>query len=47
MDFVVGGRVSARGLPWDLIEIQQAGAQQRLRLRCAAGDMRGLEWDIL
>ncbi|HTB46083.1 MAG TPA: helicase-related protein [Acetobacteraceae bacterium] len=46
-DFVAGGRVSARGLPWDLIEVAQAGAQQRLRLRCASGDLRGLEWDIL
>jgi superfamily II DNA or RNA helicase len=47
MDFVAGGRVSARGLPWDLIEVAQVGAQQRLRLRCASGDLRGLEWDIL
>jgi len=47
MDFVAGGRVSARGLPWDLVEQEQIGAQQRLRLRCAAGDLRGLEWDIL
>ncbi len=47
MDFVAGSRVGARGLPWDLVEIAQVGAQQRLRLRCAAGDLRGLEWDIL
>jgi hypothetical protein len=47
MDFVAGNRVSARGLPWDLVEIEQAGAQQRLRLRCASGDLRGLEWDFL
>jgi hypothetical protein len=47
MDFMAGGRVSARGLPWDLVEIAQVGAQQRLRQRCAAGDLRGLEWDIL
>src|ERR1700728_1276438 len=47
MDFVAGGRVSARGLPWDLVEVGQVGAQQRLRLRCASGDLRGLEWDGL
>lgn len=47
MDFVAGNRVVARGLPWDLAEVAQVGAQQRLRLRCASGDLRGLEWDIL
>jgi len=47
MDFVAGIRVAARGLPWDLVEVAQVGAQQRLRLRCASGDLRGLEWDIL
>jgi superfamily II DNA or RNA helicase len=47
MDFVAGIRVAARGLAWDLVEVAQSGAQQRLRLRCASGDLRGLEWDIL
>ena len=47
MDFAAGNRVGARGLPWDLVEVTQVGAQQRLRLRCASGDLRGLEWDIL
>jgi hypothetical protein len=47
MDFVAGSRVSARGLPWDLVEVAQVGAQQRLRLRCVSGDLRGLEWDVL
>ena len=47
MDFVAGSRVGARGLPWDLVEVAQVGAQQRLRLCCASGDLRGLEWDIL
>ena len=45
MDFVAGVRVAARGLPWDLVEVCAVGAQQRLRLRCASGDLRGLEWE--
>ena len=45
--FVVGGRVSARGLTWDVIEVVSLGAQTRLHLRCAGGDLGGLEWDIL
>ena len=47
MQFAAGSRVGARGLAWDVVEAQQLGAQQRLRLRCAAVDLRGLEWDIL
>ena len=27
--------------------VAQLGAQTLLRLRCAAGDLRGLEWDLL
>src|SRR4051794_26426472 len=46
-EFVVGSRVSARGLAWDVTEIVALGAQTLLRLRCAAGDMAALEWDIL
>lgn len=47
MEFAVGNRVSARGLAWDVTEVTQLGAQQLLHLRCTAGDMSGLEWDIL
>ena len=47
MQFAAGSRVGARGLAWDVVEAQQLGAQQRLRLRCAGGDLPGLEWDIL
>jgi superfamily II DNA or RNA helicase len=47
MHFETGSRVAARGLAWDLVESEPLGAQQRLRLRCAAGDLRGLEWDVL
>lgn len=46
-EFVVGSRVSARGLTWDVTEIVPLGAQTLLRLRCATGDLDGLEWDIL
>src|ERR1700761_6066795 len=45
--FPVGSRVNARGLAWDVIEATALGAQTLLRLRCAGGDMAGLEWDIL
>ena len=45
--FAVGSRVGARGLAWDVIEVAPLGAQTLLRLRCAAGDLGGLEWDIL
>jgi superfamily II DNA or RNA helicase len=47
MEFAAGSRVGARGLAWDVVEVAQLGAQQLLRLRCAAGDLRGMEWDIL
>ncbi|HEY2616780.1 MAG TPA: helicase-related protein [Acetobacteraceae bacterium] len=45
--FAVGSRVSARGLAWDVIEVAPLGAQTLLHLRCAGGDLNGLEWDIL
>src|SRR6516162_9611317 len=45
--FAAGSRVSARGLAWDVIEVAPLGAQTLLRLRCAGGDLSGLEWDIL
>ncbi|HEY1936015.1 MAG TPA: helicase-related protein [Acetobacteraceae bacterium] len=47
MDFAPGVRVSARGLAWEVIETERLGAQQLLRLRCDAGDLRGLEWELL
>jgi superfamily II DNA or RNA helicase len=47
MDLSVGSRLRARGLVWDVLESEPIGAQQRLRLRCAAGDLCGLEWDLL
>lgn len=37
----------ARGLAWDVLAIEQLGPQQLVRLRCAAGDLRGLQWDFL
>ena len=42
-----GSRVSAHGLAWDVMEVVPLGAQTLLRLRCADGDMSGLEWDLL
>jgi superfamily II DNA or RNA helicase len=47
-----GVRVAARGLEWDVVNADpppdQTGlSQQRVRLCCAAGDLVGLEWDIL
>ena len=45
--FAVGNRVSVRGLAWDVIEVAPLGAQTLLRLRCAGGDLGGLEWDTL
>ena len=45
--FAAGSRVSARGLAWDVIEVAPLGAQTLLRLRCADGDLAGLDWDIL
>ena len=47
MDFSVGIKVRARGLLWDVIAAEPCGRQTRLRLRCCAGDLRGLEWEIL
>ena len=40
-------RVLARGLTWDVLERENLGEQQRLRLRCVDDDLLGLEWDIL
>lgn len=43
----IGSRVLARGLTWDVLECEDLGGQDRLRLRCLTDDLRGLEWDIL
>jgi hypothetical protein len=46
-EFAIGSRVSARGLAWDVSDIMPLGGQTLLRLRCAGGDLAGLEWDVL
>jgi hypothetical protein len=45
MEFAVGSRVSARGLIWDVLEVDRSGGHERFSLRCADGDMSGLEWE--
>ncbi len=47
MDFTTGDRVGYRGLSWDVISVELDGPQTWLRLRCAQGDLAGLEWDAL
>jgi superfamily II DNA or RNA helicase len=47
MEVSVGIKVAARGLEWDVTEVEPLGAQQRIRLTCCGGDMAGLEWDVL
>jgi superfamily II DNA or RNA helicase len=47
MEVSVGIKVAARGLEWDVIEVEPLGAQQRVRLACRGGDLAGLEWDLL
>lgn len=47
MELSVGIKVAARGLDWDVTEVEPLGAQQRVRLICADGDLAGLEWDML
>ena len=47
MEVSVGIKVAARGLEWDVTEIEPLGPQQRVRLACSGGDLAGLEWDIL
>jgi hypothetical protein len=46
MDLRPGIRVRARGLTWDVLEVDGAADRQRLGLRCVEGDMAGLEWQI-
>src|SRR5271166_2826855 len=47
MEISVGIKVAARGLEWDVTEVEPLGPQQRVRLACARGDLQGLEWDVL
>jgi ERCC4-related helicase len=47
MEVSVGIKVAARGLEWDVTEVEPLGGQQRVRLACAGGDLAGLEWDVL
>jgi superfamily II DNA or RNA helicase len=47
MELSVGIKIAARGLEWDVTEVEPLGAQQRVRLACTAGDLAGLEWDVL
>ena len=47
MQIDTGSRVRARGLTWDVVERENLGPQQRLRLRCTEDDLAGLEWDLL
>jgi hypothetical protein len=47
MGFSAGSRIAARGLIWDILGVDALGAQQLLHLRCAAGDLRGMAWDLL
>jgi superfamily II DNA or RNA helicase len=47
MQVSVGIKVAARGLEWDVTEVEALGPQQRVRLTCCGGDLAGLEWDVL
>jgi superfamily II DNA or RNA helicase len=47
MEVSVGIKVAARGLEWDVTEVESLGPQQRVRLACSGGDLAGLEWDVL
>ena len=39
MEVSVGIKVAARGLEWDVTEVEPLGPQQRMRLACAGGDL--------
>jgi superfamily II DNA or RNA helicase len=47
MEVSVGIKVAARGLEWDVTEVEALGSQQRVRLACRGGDLAGLEWELL
>jgi len=44
---IPGTQVLARGLQWEIVDVEAAGEQQRFRLRCLLGDLRGMEFDFL
>ncbi|MGD0431835.1 MAG: helicase-related protein, partial [Acetobacteraceae bacterium] len=46
MDVRPGVRVRARGLTWDVLEVDRVADRECLSLRCVDGDMAGLTWDI-
>jgi superfamily II DNA or RNA helicase len=46
MDLRPGIRVRARGLIWDVIAVERGTGCECLDLRCAEGDMAGLEWQL-
>jgi len=46
-ELLPGTPVVARGLRWEVVHGEPAGAQHRYRLRCAEGALRGLEFDFL
>src|ERR1700677_4109768 len=46
MDVRPGVRVRARGLTWDVVEVDRAADRDCLNLRCVEGDMAGLSWDV-
>lgn len=47
MTLLPGTQVIARGLPWEIVQSESAGDQQRFRLRCIQGDLQGMEIDLL
>jgi Helicase conserved C-terminal domain/SNF2-related domain len=47
MEISPGIKVIARGLPWNVLAVDDLGEQQCLHLVCAEGDLQGLEWDLL
>ena len=46
MDLRPGNRVSARGLSWEVLEVDGGAGHKRLSLRCVEGDMAGLAWEV-
>jgi hypothetical protein len=42
-----GTQVQARRLTWEVVHVEPAGEQQRFRLRCLQGSLRGHELDLL
>jgi superfamily II DNA or RNA helicase len=46
MQFSPGIKLRARELVWDVLAAEPAGDRTRLDLRCAEGDLAGLEWSL-